>query len=230
MSCIYFRVQHYVASYIRNRDPRNRIEAGELLSKGNIESFMHVISNGLFLNDDERVMKNGCFCERQWNKMLKGYSLYTTTKRPLPLMVPKAPGTLLDDAEIRLLAGVDYGNGGNDGEYLRIPLPEEVILPDGVHKVNKNFQLNNSAAKSLRMQMNLDFKRALFDFIGKEQAYVHSEHVNRTIQEMLERFMACYDIRNGLNNQERDALKRNYYRWRGTRDGGEDYYVNHGSL
>lgn len=230
MACIYFRVQHYVAAYLRNRDPKNRIEAGELLNKSSVESVMHIIRDGLFLNDDERVMKNGCFCERQWSKMLKGYSLYRSGGKQMPLMVPKSDTHLLTDAEIRLLAGVDYGNGGNDGEYLRIPLPEEVVLPDGVHRTNKNYQLRNSAAKVLRMHLNGEFKRALFDFIGKEQAVVQAEHLPRTIQEMLERFMACYDIRNGENNLERDALKRNYYRWRGNMEISGDFYIDHGSL
>ena len=226
MSTIYFRVPHYVASYIRNRDPNNRVALGDVLYKGNIENVMHIIKEGLFFNSDERVMKNGCFCERQWNKMLHGYNIYGPSR--MKILQPKLDSNVLTDAEIRMLAGIDYGKGGSDGEYLRMPIPEEVLMPDGkVHRTNKNYQLYNSAAEELRSHLTKDFKRALFDFMEREKDMAQVEGINRTVIDSLERFMACYDIRNGANNQERSALKRSYYRWRADKSINPDDYIDH---
>ena len=59
MASIYFRVPHYEASYIRNRDPRNRIAAGDIIRRDNSERIEHILCNGLFLNAEEKLMKNG---------------------------------------------------------------------------------------------------------------------------------------------------------------------------
>lgn len=230
MANFYLRVPHYVASYFRNKDQQKPIPVGGVIRIDCTSYLFPCLSSMIFSNNNETIMPHGCFCERQWRRMLRGSLIYT----PKPGATPpanvsaKVKGDYLTDAEVSALSNVSSRNDEGVSEYLCIRLPEEVYVNNRVGKTNGQWQLTNSGAKRMAALMTDEFWRIFFVYMDRDREWCLGHAVERSILDVIERFMAKYDIRNSLDNREKMTLKRNYYRKRKTSNFSEEDFVEHG--
>lgn len=230
MANFYLRVPHYVASYFRNRDQQKPIQVGGVIKIDASSSLFPCLSSMIFSNNNESIMPHGCFCERQWRRMMRGTRIYTT--KPGAELPPspssKTKGEYLADTDVSALSGVASRNDEGVNEYLCIRLPEEVYANGRISKTNGQWQLTNAGAKRMAAQMTDEFWRIFFVYMDRDREWCVGHGVERSILDAIERFMAKYDIRNSSDNKEKMTLKRNYYRKRKTSNFSDEDFVEHG--
>jgi len=230
MANFYLRVPHYVAAYFRNRDSNNPIPLGGMMKFDKLSPIWKFLSHMLKSNTTEFIVPFGCFCERQWRRMLRGSTIYTTLdgRRKQIFTGPKATGEILNDAEIFKLAGVSPVNGEEHGEYICIQMPPEVYVNNRMCKTNGQWQLMEGGAKILYDMMSDEFWSAFFTYIKKDYEWCVENGIDRPVLETIDRFMTRYDIRNSSDDKERMALKRNYYRKRKKLSYADSEFIEHG--
>lgn len=230
MANFYLRVPHYVASYFRNKDQQKPIPVGGVIRIDTSSNLYPCLSAMIFSNNNESVMPHGCFCERQWRRMMRGTRIYTPKPDAPPAagVSPKMKGDCLSDAEVSVLSGVASRNDEGVSEYLCIRLPEEVYVNHRIIKTNGQWQPTNAGAKRMAALMTDEFWRIFFIYMDCDRKWCVSHAIDRSILDVIERFMGKYDIRNSSDNKEKMTLKRNYYRKRNTSNFSDEDFVEHG--
>ena len=230
MANFYIRVPHYVAAYFRNQDSHNPIPMGGVMKFDKITPIWKFLSHMLKSNTNEIIVPFGCFCERQWRRMLRGNRIHTSLNEEMknnPIK-PKEKGEILNDADILKLAGVSSVNGEEHGEYICIQMPSEVYVNNCMCKTNGQWQLMEGGAKKLYEIMSDEFWNAFFTYMNKDQSWCVDNGIDRPVLESIDRFMTRYDIRGSSDNKERMALKRNYYRKRKKMHYTDSEMIEHG--
>lgn len=231
MASIYLRLPHYVAAYFRNRDEANPIKLGGQITFGRSEPFFYLLKKGVFCNSHELVSRKGCFCERQWRRMMRGDAIYTIDGEDAPrhgVLKPSHMDTL-NDSEVALLTGVTCRTGDDAHEYLRITLPSEVYMKEKMVRPTAQWQLTNAATSQLINELTAEFWRAFFSYIDRDNTYCSLHGIDRSITERIERFMLKFDIRCSADYHERKNLKRYYFRKRASNAYNESDFIEHGS-
>lgn len=230
MPNFYMRLPHYVAAYFRNKNEKNPIPVGGVLQFDKFSPMWSVLQEMLFNNADGTVVRGGCFCERQWRKMMQGIPIYILQngEERIPNLNPAEFGYVLTDKEVSYLSRLTLNKSGDYGEYLCIKMSDVVIRNGKTYKVNSQWQPTHFGYKALSGMMNSEFWRAFFYYMGKDQEFCQEKGIKRSVLESIERFMMRYDIRNSSDDREKMTLKRNYYRKQHSAVFNEDDYVEHG--
>lgn len=212
MACMYIRVPHYVASFWRNREERNPIAIGGHIDVSGEYVLWQLLQQGLVRNPNEDVVKEGCFCERMWRKMLRGQGLVANDKgRYVKVFPGRDTEIYLTDAEVRKMAGMKSVQNDEQNEYLCVDLPRRVWDNSLQYVVDGQWQLKGKTAQAFIAELKKSFWDECILYI---EQFVKSggSGFERSTNEGLDRFMLRYDIRVGQDNKERLTLKRNYYR------------------
>lgn len=230
MANLYLRVPHYVASYLRNKDRNKPMEVGSVIPVNQSERIWIDFCDGLYPNLNQTINRAYCFCQKQWNTMMDGYSLKdkNTGKRRVKLLPERFDQLTLDDKEVQLLSGLPVPRGDDSGEYICIGIPREAMRYGKVVSTNANWQLRDTAANTVRSYLVNEFWRNLYAYVDKARDRSDSIGKKFVFIEVLESFMERYDIRCSPDMREKMALKRNYNRKRKTYKFTEEDYVEHG--
>jgi len=212
MACMYVRVPHYVASFWRNRDERKPIALGGRVDLSGEYLLWQMMQQGLVRNPDEEVVKEGCFCERMWRKMLRGQSVVANEKGRFVKVYPGRDASQpLCDAEVRSMAGMKEAKSEGQSEYLCVVLPSRVYVNGIQYAVDGQWQLRGKTVQSFVLELRRCFWNECVSYVEKFMAAA-PRGTERSANEGLDRFMTRYDIRVSSDNKERATLKRNYYR------------------
>lgn len=230
MANLYLRLPKYVASYIRNKREYAPIGVGEPVIIDPTSYLYMDFIHGLTVNTYSTVSEKHCFCEKQWQRMMKGYSIERDKlRRNVRLLTDRIDQLTLTDDEVSLLSGTKRPKGEVSGEYLCIRIPPEVRRGDRMVSTNGHWQLSHNAASTVRSLMTDDFWRGFLSFMSRGKQYCIENHTHFVSMEYIERFMARYDIYNGIDNKMRNNLKRNLNR-KGQRIRNDDEeYIEFGS-
>ena len=215
MACIYVRLPHYIASYLRNREggsvPHNepiRIEAGDPLM---LQVELRAEPN---LRGDVNV---GCFSERQWVAMRQGKTLTYTDG--LVLDRHRDSRKPLSMSEIYELCGrsnlIKYAIDENGetvpapeceyaDEYVAFALPSRIVRGGREVRIQSDWYISNITA--FVSELRERFKMAFARFVANDQKMVRASGERREKMESIDRFMVAYDIRTG--DREREQLKK----------------------
>lgn len=230
MANLYLRVPHYVASYLRNKDRNDPLEVGSVIALNQSERVWVDFCEGLYPNLNLNINRAYCFCQKQWNTMMDGYSLLdkATGKRRVKVLTERFDQLTLDDKEVQKLSGLSIPRGDDSGEYICITIPREALRYGKVVPTNANWQLRDSTANTVRNHLVNEFWRALYAYVDKARDKSESSGKDFVFIEVLESFMERYDIRCSPDMHERAALKRNYNRRRKNYKFTEEDYIEHG--
>lgn len=230
MANVYLRLPKYVASFIRNKRESDPIAVGQsIVIEPTSYLYMDFI-HGLTVNTGNTVSSNHCFCEKQWQRMMKGYSIKCEhLRRNVRLLDDRIDQLTLTDSEVSLLSGVRRPKGEVSGEYLCLRIPPEVRRGDRMIATNGHWQLSHNAASTIRTLMTDEFWRGFISFMNRGKQYCAENRVIFSNMEYIERFMARYDIYNGADNKMRNNLKRNLNRKGQRMSHGDEEYIEFGS-
>lgn len=212
MANIYLRVPHYVGSYFRNKEQLKPIPVGGVVVLEKTDILWTILSSMIHFNNIDNIVRQGCFCERQWKMMKRGMSIVSGAKK-IRILVPEDDVTLSDE-EVVKMSGLNRLKGGDDVEYLCLRLPQEVYINGVLRKTNDQWQLLNTGSIRMLERMKDEFWRAFFVYTDRYKDWCVSHNIEFNILEGIERFMTRYDICNSIDEHEKKALKRNYYRKR----------------
>lgn len=209
---MYIRVPHYVASFWRNREERKPIPAGGRVDLSGEYVLWNMLRQGLCRNPDEEVVREGCFCERMWRKMLRGQSLVANKKGVYVKVFPGRDATqYLSDAEVRAMCAMKEARHEDASEYLCIELPSRVYMNGTQYVVDGQWQMKGKTVQLFVAELRREFWHECLTYI-EQFLESGSRKMERSTNEGLDRFMLRYDIRIGKDNKERATLKRSYYR------------------
>jgi hypothetical protein len=229
MANVYFRVPHYVASYLRNRDRENPVEVGGVINLNPSEKLWYQFMEGLYPNVNLTISRSYCFCQRQWRRMVDGYSLDTFNGGKRHKVLKDAEGrTMLDDSEIHRLAGLPVPRNADSSEYICIAMPREAMRHGCVVPTNACWQLRDTSVNSVRAMLVDEFWRTLFCYVDKAIDRCKSAGRNFVLIDTLESFMERYNIKSSADAHERNALKRNYNRRRKSYRFSTEDYIEYG--
>jgi hypothetical protein len=213
MATMHVKVPHYVAAYYRNKDERKPVAIGKPVSLEGEPSLWNMMLYGLVRNELEEIIKEGCFCDRMWRKMLRGQSLCANNEGKYQRLIPKRdPTTPLTDTEVRLLCNLPNAHNEDSSEYLCITLPPFIYRHGKQVPIDGHWQLKSRTLQAFTSAMRGAFWNACLQYIDNFVAAAEKQGYEPSRMEGLERFMARYDIRNTASNREKMTLKRNYYR------------------
>ena len=210
---MYVRIPHYVASFYRNRDEFHPVPVGGMVSLESETTLWDMLVHFLVPNPNEQLVREGCFCERMWRKMQKGYSLVEGAGGKFPRVLAKRDASEpLTDAEVRMCCQWSSPRYEDLNEYLCVELPSYVYRHHRQVKVDGQWQMMSNGYRIFVAEMRRNFWHCCVNYaedfieVSKKRGYQRSK------VEGLERFMARYDIRNDSKNKTKFTLKRNYYR------------------
>lgn len=230
MANLYLRVPHYVASYLRNKDRNDPLEVGSVITLNQSERVWVDFCEGLYPNLNLSINRAYCFCQKQWNTMMDGYSLLdkATGKRRVKVLTERFDQLTLDDKEVQKLSGLSIPRGDDSGEYICINIPREAPRFGKLVPTNTFWQLRNSSAKTVRTLLVDEFWRTLYAYVDKAIDKYEAEGKDFVTINILEAFMERYDIRCSADGREREALKRNYNRRRKLYRFTEEDFIEYG--
>lgn len=217
MANCYLRVPYYVASYFRNKDRKESLPVGSVIEIPPSEPMWGELYDHIHCNTDGSINRARCFCARQWQQMMQGYSIKNGMARKTKanrLLTERVDELTLMDSEVALLSGLESPRNEDSGEYLCLRMPDEVRRDGEMRPVNSHWQLSVTGAKRIRRMMIDEFWRAFYCYTDRFRSYCGKEGTSYSPMEGLERFMELYDIRNSADNHEKNMLKRNMNRKR----------------
>lgn len=230
MSNVYIRVPKYVASYLRNKSEVCPIGVGEPISIDPTSYLYMDFIHGLAVNTGNTISANHCFCEKQWQRMMRGYSIERKNlRRNIRLLSDRMDQLTLTDDEVALLSGVKRPKGEVGGEYICLRIPPEVRRGDRMVSTNGHWQLSHNAASTVRSLMAEEFWRCFLSFMKRGKQYCIENRTTFVTMDYIERFMARYDIYNGPDNRMRNNLKRNLHRKGQRARNSDEEYIEFGS-
>lgn len=230
MANLYIRLPHYVASYLRNKDRNKPLEVGSPIPLNQSERVWVEFCEGLYPNNNLTINRAYCFCQKQWNTMMEGYSLTDKAqgKRRVKVLTERYDQLTLYDNEVQKLSGLPIPRGDDSGEYICIAIPREALRYGKVVPTSAFWQLQDVPANAVRTHLTNEFWRALYAYVDKARDKCGSSGKEFVFIDVLESFMERYDIRCSPDNHERNALKRNYNRKRQSYKFTEEDFVEHG--
>lgn len=229
MANFYLRLPHYVASYFRNKDKQKEIPVNQPVVIDRFDPLWCLFSAMLRRNSVEEIVRNGCFCQHQWERMMRGEYLYPNAGHYPFSDDSSAPAeriTLKDD-EVWHMAGLLPQKNKDACEYLCIAIPEEMELDGALCRTDEYWQLRQVGAYRMAAAMNAEFWRACLLYIDKDYDWCLARNIDRALMDALERFMERYNIRNSPENREKSTMKRNLYRKMKNYRFNEDDFVEH---
>ena len=209
---MYVRVPHYVASFWRNREEKKPIDRGGRVDLSGEYVLWQMLLQGITRNPDEVVVKEGCFCERMWRKMLRGQSVVANEKGKFVKVFPKRDASIhLSEGEVSAMCGFRQGVNEEQNEYLCVVLPDKVYVNGMMYNVDGQWQMRGKSLQFFVAELRKSFWHECVEYVDQ---FIDAtpKGVERSTVEGLDRFMLRYDIKVGQGNKERDTLKRNYYR------------------
>lgn len=210
MARIYLRLKHFVAAYVRKRYGAGvaDLSAGVTLRAGSDAANVLQLMQQ---NVADKIVP-GCFCERQWQRMLRGEHIDPQADDFMTAV--RDPNDYLTEREVCELAGIEPLRGEEMGEYVAINIPQEARNREGdIMRTNGQWQLMHDAASELAHLLSEEFDEALYDYICNCLRDAKSRKTERALQDALEGFMLHYNIRNCADDREKKTLKRRYYRF-----------------
>jgi len=209
MANMYVRVPHYVAAFYRNRDEFKPIEVGQPVDVENVTMVWNMLMGNLLQNPKEKVIKEGCFCERMWRKMMRGQ--YIVQQKGCVRM-SRDSKAYLTDTEVRELCGLKVSGRSETYEYLCIKLPPYILHSGRQVAIDGQWQLMYQSCKLFIGYLRNYFWECCLRYV--EEFIKAGEHngVKHSQAEGFERFLARYDIRSGENEKDQKSLKRAYFR------------------
>lgn len=225
MACIYLRVPHYVASYMRNQDREHPVEPGGELRLNRSMQVWVEFTEGLRPNAYNRVGRAYCFSQKQWSLMDAGLSpTEHTLRKKRSSSYRRDPDYYLNDHDVHKLSGLHIPRGDDSGEYICLRIPKEAMRYGKLVPTNSCWVLDDSAANSVRSLLADDFWRAMYAYADRMMDMCNSSGRKFVQVNMLNSFMERYNIYCSADKHELEALKRNFNRRRKCyRFSSEDY-------
>ena len=219
-----------MASYLRNKDRYKPLEVGSVISLNQSERVWIDFCDGLSPNPNLSVCRAYCFCQKQWNAMMDGYSLkdINNGRRRTKVLQERIYSLTLSDQEVSLLSGLGIPRGDDSGEYICIGIPREAYRFGKLVSTNSTWQLRDVTANAIRTFLVNEFWRTLYAYVDKARDKAESVGRDFVFIEALESFMERYNIRCSPDMRERNALKRNYNRRRKNYRFSDEDYIEHG--
>ena len=210
MPKIYLRVKHFVAAWARHNYGGSADDPGRELNLAQIHDALMVL-NLVQMNTNDKVIPQ-CYCERQWARMMNGEHIAKDSD--VFLVDVRDKNVFLTEQEVCEYAGVEPMRGDGMGDYVCIPIPDEVYDRQGQpHRTNSQWQLMHDAAVRLEDILTAAFDDALFDYIDQSLRDAKKMNMDRYTSDALEAFMSRNDIRNCADDREKRCLWRRYYRY-----------------
>lgn len=207
---MYLRVPHYVAAYYRNRDEFKPVEIGKPVSLENEPILWDMLMSCIIPNPRENLVKEGCFCERMWRKMMRGQYLPSAHKGNM--RVSRDQTEHLTDSEVRELSGMKTSIRSDSSEYLCIKLPPYIYRNGRQIAVDGQWQMVGRANQIFVGYLRDVFWDNCLKYVDTFIEVGKSNDIEHRQAEGLERFLLRYDVRTGEDGKERRTLKRTYYR------------------
>ena len=208
MANIYLRLPTYVVAFYRNRDDMNPLKPYQPVS---FPAFTHeaaVIASSLMLIDNFSEQSSLCYSQRAWNKILQGKSP-ATGKKILQRDSKEWPTV----NELCALHGRSFSDHETMFDYLCIEIPREIAVNGKIHRTNASYTLCFSSARKLASLLRNEFYHVFADWCIQDRRHCNMVGVKREKGEMLERFLAQYDIPVSVDEHEKDSLRRMANRW-----------------
>jgi len=225
MANMYIRVPHYVASFYRNRDQHHPKKVGEPVSVENEPVLWDMLMHFITPNPYEKIVKDGCFCERMWRKMMRGQRLDGSNTR-----IKRNYKEPLTDAEVRDLCSLSAATHEDTDEYLCIALPEYVFREGRQQLIDGQYQMTTVCYKRFVAEMRRRFWAECIGYIDSFIEVDKQKGYDRNMMEGMDRFMIRYDIQSGERNKYRKTMKRNYYRQLKYQQHRQYDFVEHGEF
>lgn len=208
MACIYLRVPPHVAAFYRHRDEKHPLGEFDAVE---FASFTHeaiTIASSLILIDDFNAQSALCYSQRAFNNILNGKPP-TGGKRILKRDPKEWPSL----QELCALNGRNFNDHEPAFDYLCIRIPREIVFNGQIKKTNGSYTLRFETARKLISMLRNEFYHVFADWCIQDRRSCNMIGIKRDRGEMLERFMAQYDIPVSADEHEKDSLRRMANRW-----------------
>lgn len=208
MSNIYLRVPQYVAAFYRNRDDAHQLSPFEAVEFAPFTHEAAVMAASLMLIDNYSEQSSLCYSQRAWNKILQGKSPVTGKK-----ILKREADDWPTINELCALHGRPLNDRESVFDYLCIAIPREIAINGRIHRTNASYTLTFSSARKLASLLRNEFYHVFADWCIQDRRHCNMIGIKRERGEMLERFLAQYDIPVSVDEHEKDSLRRMANRW-----------------
>lgn len=210
---MYVRVPHYVASFYRNRNEFKPVPTGGVVSIEEDATLWEMLTHFIVPNPTEKLVKEGCFCERMWRKMMRGFSLVENEQGKFQKVLVRDVKDPLTDAEVRDCCQWSAPRYKDLNEYLCIELPPYVYRTGRQVRVDGQWQMSGNGCRIFVAELRRCFWRSCVRYVDGFLEFNKRLGYQRSKLEGIERFMLRYDIRSDRNNKTKESIKRNYNRF-----------------
>lgn len=209
MANIYLRVSNYVAAFMRSLGDGESLPPATPLTFSPYTQEYPVLVSGLRIVPEAKQHLASCYSQSAWQNMLCG-------RLPQGGMqiLNRDSSQYLSYAEICTLERLPNKTKSEAYEFLCISLPREMVFNGRMVKVNKSYTLDTRAANQMRRLMREAFIRAFLHFEMDNRTFADGHGLDRSNNEILERFLMEHDIPVSHDEHERKSLKRLVLRWR----------------
>lgn len=209
MANIYLRISRYISAAVRATGDGGSRPLFEPVEFSPYTQEYVILTNGLRIISERQQHWAWCYSQQAWQNMLKGKPPHGGSQ----LLTRKADN-YLSVSEVCALEAVRYTNKMGAFDFLCIAVPRTIISNGKMERVSKSHTLDATAAQQLRRLLYNQFVRLYLDFETRNRLFAESKGIQRSIVEIVERFLMEYDIPVSHDNKERDTLRRLAQRWR----------------
>ena len=194
MPHIYILLPKHIAHWVRHLGKDAPLSVGAAVSFDGSSRISAIIAESLYSNDNEVVLPERCFCERQWRHLMQ--------RRPRSVQ-----GTWPTSAEVDALAGVRSHRKMAQHEYLRIKLPAEVVRHGNTLRINGQWQLGCDGARHLKKQLETEFMEAYQKHIEKYRENCADKGILFRLTQARRSFLAAIGIDYKTDRKSMDLLR-----------------------
>ena len=198
MPHIYILLPKHIAHWVRHLGKDAPLSVGAAVSFDGSSRISAIIAESLYSNDNEVVLPERCFCERQWRHLMQ--------RRPRSVQ-----GTWPTSAEVDALAGVRSHRKMAQHEYLRIKLPAEVVRHGNTLRINGQWQLGCDGARHLKKQLETEFMEALSKHVKAYAERCEQEGTRFVIQRALDLFALSIEIASESDKHVCPAIEKLWF-------------------
>lgn len=215
MANIYLRLPSVVCSFHRYRDPEHTLRPDEPCKYSRSSEHALILQTGLVCRTGNSSNKSPrCYSQTEWEKLVNGIS--PSGKN---VHINRDPSVWPTYDEICEIEGRKLSDRSIHHDFLCIQIPLTVTLNGRVTRTNSNYSLNDKDAERLRALLVMEFNHALQEFERDNYDFCHTPDadgniIQRSLPNILERFLLSYDIPVSKSAQEREALLRQMKRWK----------------
>ncbi len=209
MANIYLRVSRYVAAFMRATGDGQSMPPSQPVEFSRYTQEYVTLTNGLRIIPEQQQSRASCYSQIAWQNMLRG----RMPQGGKPIIL-RNPDDYLTYSEICTLEALPNKTRSEAYEFLCIALPREVCIDGTVIRVHKSYTLDTRAANDLRGLLRDTFIRVFYDFDQRNRIFAQSQGFHRSDTEILERFLAEYNVPVSHDKKERNTLRRLVRRWR----------------